>query len=404
MSEAAPESTPHGIDDLLERLRKRVEERRANGDYPAELEEQLEDHFRRIVLHRQKADTAQLQADIDAIDSHMDFTQQDMGVDSNFPGGEIMHKAFSKALHRHTAQLHQQLQEFAEAVRRAMQSLANATQDPNSHTHGDLIGHLDAVLERLASYERAPVDSTAALGDLRRRVEELERAEARRDFKPWFTNDAFEEHFRGSKEQLLAQYEDLADEIWGYSPVLDFGCGRGEFLELLKSRGTECWGVEIDPVLAKDAQDNGLDVRAGDGLQILASQTDGSLGGIVLLQVIEHLSQQQQLDLVALAYDKLRPGGRIIVETVNPQSLYVYAHAFYIDPTHTRPVHPAYMAFLFEQAGFDEVKWQWRTPPPADDILESEGNADTVTNRNVERLNRLLFAPGDYALIVTKAL
>ena len=96
-------------------------------------------------------------------------------------------------------------------------------------------------------------------------------------------------------------------------------------------------------------------------------------------------------------------GGKIIVETVNPQSLYVYAHAFYIDPTHTRPVHPAYLAFLFEQAGFSEVKWDWRNPPPQDDRLEPEdGDPNSAANRNVERLNRLLFDAGDYALIVTK--
>lgn len=122
-----------------------------------------------------------------------------------------------------------------------------------------------------------------------------------------------------------------------------------------------------------------------------------------MLQVIEHLTIQQQLDVVVLAFEKLKPGGRIIVETVNPQSLYNYAHAFFIDPTHTRPVHPAYLAFVFEQAGFSEVKWQWRNSPPANDILELEtAEADTPYNRNVARLNALLFDAMDYALIVTK--
>jgi SAM-dependent methyltransferase len=391
------------IDDLIARLRERVNERRESGDYPEGLEEQLEEHFHRIVFHRMKSQVDQLQADVDAIDSHMDFSLSGVGHDSGMPGGEMLHKALNKAMVRYTDAMQNQLREYAEAIRRAIRTLAAAIQDPNTHTHGDLIGHLDAILERLNSYERAPGSGEEAVGDLRRRVEALERAEAARDFKPWFTNDAFEEHFRGSKESIYGAYEDLADELGGSGPVLDIGCGRGEFLELLVKRGIECEGIEIDPILAEEAAAAGLSVVAGDGLAYLASKDDGSLGGIVLIQVIEHLTIQQQLDLVALAYEKVRPNGRVIIETVNPQSLYVYAHAFYIDPTHTRPVHPAYLAFLFEQAGFKEVKWDWRNPPPEQDMLEKHSDdPNSAANRNVERLNTLLFDTSDYALIVMR--
>lgn len=401
------ETTPApstAIDDLVARLKSRVEERRASGEYPEGLEEELEQHFRRIVFHRSKTQIDQLQADIDALDSHMAFGIDHLGVDSDMPGGELIHKALNKALARTHNTIIEQVQEFAIAVRRAIRTLATTVQDPTSHSHSDLIGHLDGVLERLNSYERAPVDSGAAIGDLRRRIETLEKAEAARSFKPFFTNAAFEENFRDPSSDGLAgkAYEDLADEI-NMAPVLDFGCGRGEFLELLRRRNIESWGIEIDPKLAEDARANGLKVEAGDGLAILAAQQDASLGGVVLLQVIEHLTIQQQLDVVALAYEKLKPGGRIIVETVNPQSLYNYAHAFFIDPTHTRPVHPAYLAFVFEQAGYSEVKWQWRNAPPESDVLELEtAQDDTPYNRNVARLNILLFDAMDYALIVTK--
>jgi 2-polyprenyl-3-methyl-5-hydroxy-6-metoxy-1,4-benzoquinol methylase len=405
------ESSPSGssapstaIDDLVARLKSRVEERRASGEYPEGLETELEQHFNRIVFHRTKSNIDQLQADIDALDSHMQFTLEHVGVDSDMPGGELIHKALTKALSRTHNAITEQVQEFAEAVRRALITLAATVQDPTSHVHSDLVGHLDAVLERLNSYEQAPVGNDAALGDLRRRIEQLERAEQTRGFKPFFTNAAFEENFRDPEADLVAgkAYEDLASEIT-MGPVLDFGCGRGEFIELMHRRGAkDTWGIEIDPVLAASARENGLDVRAGDGIEILASQPDESLGAVVLLQVIEHLTIQQQLDVVALAYEKLKPSGRIIVETVNPQSLYNYAHAFFIDPTHTRPVHPAYLAFVFEQAGFSEVKWQWRNQPPQADVLELDGDDDNAYNRNVKRLNTLLFDAMDYALIVTK--
>jgi SAM-dependent methyltransferase len=397
------ESPAQGIDDLIERLRSRVAERRDSGQYPEGLEDELEQHFKRIVFHRTEPELDRVKADIQSLDSHMDFSSKPEQLESGLPGGAAMHKAVGKLVARHNQQLQVQVYEFAVAVRRAFHALGDAIQDPTTHTHGDLVGHVDAVLERLASYERSPGDSGEAVADLRRRIEELEKAEANRGFDPWFTNDAFEERFRGSKEDLMSRYEDLADEFTGCSPVVDVGCGRGEFIELLKKRDIDAKGVELDPKLASDARDLGLDVQADDGIAFLAAQVDSSLGGIAMMQVIEHLTVQQQLDVVALAHQKLRPGGRVIVETVNPQSLYVYAHSFYIDPTHTRPVHPAYLAFLFEEIGFAEVKWAWRSEPPQSDMLEVEApQGDSVVNRNVERLNRLLFAPGDYALIVTK--
>ena len=117
--------------------------------------------------------------------------------------------------------------------------------------------------------------------------------------------------------------------------------------------------------------------------------------------MIEHFSAQEIVDLVALAADKLRSGARVFVETVNPQSLYVYAHAFFLDPTHLRPVHPAYLAFLFREAGFTHVDTEWRSPPPAGDVLETgpAGSSEAPLNSdNIRRLNELLFAPQDYLI------
>jgi O-antigen chain-terminating methyltransferase len=96
----------------------------------------------------------------------------------------------------------------------------------------------------------------------------------------------------------------------------------------------------------------------------------------------------------------VRPGGKVVIETVNPQSLYVYAHAFYVDPTHVRPVHPAWLLFLFEQAGFASTVIDWRSPPPEVDRLETVG--DPAHDANVERLNQLLFAAQDYAVVAIR--
>lgn len=399
------DSSVTSIDDLIQRLKARVEERRAAGEYPEGLESELEEHFNRIVFHRHKSKLDQLEADVTSLDSHMLFTADSVELDTSIPGGAIVQKALNRALAQTHAEMTKQVHEFAIAVRRVIRTIAQTVQDPSTHVHGDLLGQMDAMLERLNAWERSPANNEAAIGDLRRRVEELERAEAARQFKPFFTNTAFEEHFRDPNADFIESknYGELADEVH-MDPIVDVGCGRGEFVQLMKSRGfKDVWGIELDSRLVKEAQEDGLDVRDGDGLKILGALPNESLGTIVLLQVIEHLTIQQQLDLVLIAFDKLKPGGRIIVESVNPQSLYNYAHAFFIDPTHTRPVHPAYLSFVFEQAGFGEVKWQWRNAPPVQDVLELDGDDEnTPYNRNVKRLNQLLFDAMDYALIVTK--
>ena len=237
---------------------------------------------------------------------------------------------------------------------------------------------------------------------MRRRVEVLEADRRAHSFAAPFTADAFESTFRGTKDDLKSRYRDLAERLVGQDPVIDIGCGRGEFLEMLGELGVKARGIELDEALATAAREAGLDVSAGDGLTALASVPDDSLGGIVLLQVVEHLTPQNVVNVVEIARHKLRRGGLMVVETVNPQSLYVYAHSFYLDPTHVSPIHPAYLKFLFDEAGYSEVSIDWRSPPPVEDTLKVDPEAGPVGAANVERLNQLLFAPQDYALLARR--
>ncbi|HET6794992.1 MAG TPA: methyltransferase domain-containing protein [Acidimicrobiales bacterium] len=387
------------VDALVEQLRLTVEERRRQGRYPIGLEDDLEAHFRRIVSHRVVTDLSGLDKAMDALRHLPGLTPERIPVESSVPGGRAFHKALGRLLHRQSQGILEQVQRLAFALQDAIQELAHAVRQPNTHIHPDLVGQVDALQERLAALERTPVDSHAAVADLGRRVERLEKVEATRRFRPPFAAADFEARFRGERGELKERYRDLAARLDGCSPVLDFGCGRGEFIELLLELGVDARGVELDRQLVAAAVEEGLPVTEGDGLEELAAVPDGSLGGLSLIQVVEHLTPQQVVNLVSLAFDKLRPDGRVVIETVNPQSLYVFARAFYVDPTHDRPVHPAYLTFLFEQAGFG-VQIEWRSPPPDDERLQLVGHA--VTDANVERLNRLLFAPQDYALVAIR--
>jgi O-antigen chain-terminating methyltransferase len=111
------------------------------------------------------------------------------------------------------------------------------------------------------------------------------------------------------------------------------------------------------------------------------------------------------LDIVKLAGEKVRRGGRVVIETVNPTSLYTYAHAFWVDPDHVRPVHPTFLGFLFAEAGFASVERLDRSPVPSDETLELLPGDDEVAKRvnaNFERINALLFGAQDYAIVATR--
>jgi O-antigen chain-terminating methyltransferase len=142
--------------------------------------------------------------------------------------------------------------------------------------------------------------------------------------------------------------------------ILDLGCGRGEFLDLLRENGLEGGGVDLNSLMVEACRDKGLPCEKGDLLEKLASEPDGALAGIFSSQVIEHLTPAQLGRLVDLARRKLDPGGVLILETVNPLSVFALVQVFYLDPTHQKPVHPQGLKFLLEDAGFERRDQDWR--------------------------------------------
>jgi O-antigen chain-terminating methyltransferase len=169
--------------------------------------------------------------------------------------------------------------------------------------------------------------------------------------------------------------------------------------------GVRVRGVEPDARLVEAARGRGLDVEPGFAIDYLRRLEAGSLGGIVMIQVIEHLSPQHVIDVVELAAEKLRPGGKFVLETVNPASLYTYAHALWVDPDHVRPVHPGFLEFLFREAEFSRLAIEYRSPVSDDERLVPLPGDDAQTallNRNFERIGALLFGAQDYAVIATR--
>jgi O-antigen chain-terminating methyltransferase len=219
---------------------------------------------------------------------------------------------------------------------------------------------------------------------------------------------AFENRFRGSREEVRRRQADYVELLRGHAPVVDLGCGRGELLELLREAGIAARGVEGSASAVQECRAKGLDVTHGELVEFLQQQPPGATGAVFAAQVAEHLEPARLQALIAAAHRALRKDGLLVLETVNVASAQAYFDVFIRDLTHERPLHPETLRFMAAAAGFCEARIELRSPVPDDvrlHLLPSGGLPPPVVkalNENVERLNALLFAPLDYALIARR--
>lgn len=212
---------------------------------------------------------------------------------------------------------------------------------------------------------------------------------------------ALEARFRGDPDAITALMREHLPQVQAAAPLaegfplLDLGCGRGEWLEILRHEGFCAQGVDLNAENIRAGRELGLEVRYQDALTALYDCRDASLGMITAFHLVEHLEHTQLRQLLHEAFRTLAPGGRLLLETPNPQNLIVGSCNFYLDPTHVRPLPPDFLVFLAEFAGFESVTALPLHPVGQQHHLQEE----TETAR---RLNHYLYGPQDYALLATR--
>lgn len=213
---------------------------------------------------------------------------------------------------------------------------------------------------------------------------------------------AFEDVFRGSREEIKARqavYLPLLREHGIGSPampLLDLGCGRGEWLELLGEHGFQASGVDRNAAMIECSDSKALPIVQGDALGYLRGLPDACLGAVTSFHMVEHLPFDVVLTLVDESLRVLKSGGILILETPNPANLLVGAHTFHLDPTHLKPLPSPMLRFFVEGRGFCDVHVRELHPYPEVVRLQDDGSGVA------RRLNDCLYGPQDYAVIGRK--
>lgn len=254
-----------------------------------------------------------------------------------------------------------------------------------------------ALLARMFSDISRRMDGGAGVPPVAAATTELPHREGFDLFKDSFYH-RLENQWRGAPEEIARRLKVYLPDIeaaWartGEKPVMDLGCGRGEWLGLLRDHGIAGFGVDTNAVQTEEGRVAGLDLRTGDGLAALADQPDASLSALTAHHLIEHLPFDAVAWITREACRVLAPGGVLLFETPNTRNVLVGATTFHTDPTHLKPMPEQVMGVLLETAGFDPIELRGINPHERlGEFLDRPGFDD--------ELAMLMFGPQDLAIL-----
>ena len=138
--------------------------------------------------------------------------------------------------------------------------------------------------------------------------------------------------------------------------VLDIGIGNGEMLYCMKNWGyTNYEGIDISQSTIKACQARDLNCQLVKDTNKFLSQNPNKYAVISLIHVIEHISKEDILILIANCRKALKGNGVLIIETPNMAS---YDNTFmrYNDFTHVTGYTSASLAQMLNICGFKKME------------------------------------------------
>jgi O-antigen chain-terminating methyltransferase len=297
-------------------------------------------------------------------------------------------------------------------IRRSIEDLSNSSHqlnaslsqiqsstEVNQQQTDDIERRLQRVRSDLTGQAR---ETRQLLEEARRRLPEpfdKQQLQAIADHEPHRLDGLYaelEDRFRGSQEQIKQRLAIYVERIKsaataGNFSLVDLGCGRGEWLELLQDEGLKAFGVDTNRVFLESCRERNLEVVECDAVQYLSGLPPQSVAAITGFHIVEHLPMDGLINLLDEVVRVLRPGGIVIFETPNPENVLVGSNFFYFDPTHRNPIPGSLMKFLLEARGLHQVEIIGLNP--WDDARLSGDNELTA------RINELFYGPMDYAVV-----
>lgn len=208
----------------------------------------------------------------------------------------------------------------------------------------------------------------------------------------------FEDRFRGTEDMIKARVAEHLPHFKALPkklqklPIIDIGCGRGEFLSVLKENKFHGIGVDMNKSMVERANKLDLEAVENDAYSYLLDKKTDSFAAITGFHIVEHIPFEVLMKIFEQCYRTIAPGGFVLFETPNPQALSVGANTFYLDPSHQRPIPPQLLAFMLESVGFKpEIVTLHRVKPEI-------SHKDPV----VDDLYESLYGAADYAVIARK--
>lgn len=263
---------------------------------------------------------------------------------------------------------------------------------------GDLITKMNELQMQIASLERQIQFGPARVVETRTESPPQPPV-TEKDFRYHTFEQIFRQPREGLKESLRRYVPLFANAP---EPILDLGCGRGEFLELMRESGKNAYGVDFNSYEVDKLNAAGLRGTQGDIQLHLKQLENASIGGVFCAQVVEHLEPDSVYNMLAELHRVMKPTAPLVIETVNPLSVFAYHHLFFKDPTHVFPVHPDTLVFMLRYTGFQEVQAHLITPVPEQQKLPEPKKEDFAPEAFeylkmiTARLNQLLYDSLEY--------
>ncbi|MDQ2827360.1 MAG: class I SAM-dependent methyltransferase [Actinomycetota bacterium] len=293
---------------------------------------------------------------------------------------------------------------------RVLASLLSAQERMSAHDRSEM-QRTRTLVNRLVRTAGRPLDGQHA----RASEEEVPKGSIATRAEPAALDDStyvdFEHRFRGTRDEIRSRQKDAVQFVIGLvgakAPLLDLGCGRGEWLDLARELDIPAYGVDSNAAMVAEATAAGLDARVEDALGHLAQLEESTLQAVSAFHFVEHVPVDVLVELLDSALVALRPGGTLLLETPNPTNLVVGASSFFLDPTHHRVLHPDFLSFLVESRGYVDVQVHFVHPVVEASVLD-DGHIDGLEDsarlrRMVSGVEWALFGPQDYLLTARRA-